>query len=66
MRNVNIASGLKVLLSAIKAWHYVVHLYINYIVVSHVKVEQDTRNDVVFDVKTSVFRSMAVNGCNSK
>jgi len=31
-----------------------------------IKVEQDTRNDVVFDVKTSVLRSMAVSGCNSK
>jgi len=34
--------------------------------VNVIKVEQDTRNDVVFDVKTSVFRSMAVNGCNWK
>ena len=30
------------------------------------KVEQDTRNDVVFDVKTSIFTSTTMDGCISK
>jgi len=30
------------------------------------KVEQDTRNDVVFDVKTSVFKLTTVDNCISK
>ena len=47
------------LLNIFKIFLYVCYDFI-------VKVEQDTRNDVVFDVKTSVFRSMAVEGCNSK
>ena len=30
------------------------------------RVEQDTRNDVVFDVKTSLFKLTTVGGCISK